>query len=304
MAVPSARLHSNEILKRRAAALSLVYNVALTVIKLVAALITGSVSLLSETIHSATDIVASAIAFVSVRAAAVPPDEEHPYGHGKIESLAGFGESVLLLLIVVYVVFESIQRLLFKTTVENLDVGIWVMVGSIVSSLIVARHVQGVAKRTGSLALLSNGQHLMVDFWTSMGVLAALLVTRFSGWREADAVFAIGLAAWLGLNAWRLCVTAFHQLIDRRLEDGEIERIEEIVRAHPGIISHHKLRTRLSGTTRYIDFHIVVPNEWSVVQAHECADALEKTLEREMDPAQVVIHVDPFDLRKQIAPQA
>jgi cation diffusion facilitator family transporter len=292
-------LQPDEQLKRRAATVSLAYNVTLTLVKLIAALITGSVSLLSETIHSGTDIVASAIALVSVRAAAVPPDEEHPYGHGKIESLAGFGESVLLLLIVIYIVFESITRLISPAELQSVDLGIWVMVASIVSSLGVARYVQGIARRTKSMALLSNGQHLMVDFWTSVGVLAALVVTRLTGWKAADPVFAIGLAVWLALNAWRLSVQAFHQLIDRRLSDDELKLIEEVVHAHPGLLSYHRLRTRLSGAMRYIDMHIVVPNEWSVVQAHECADMLEKTLEAELAPAQVVIHVDPFDLTKQ-----
>src|SRR4051812_31012358 len=111
--------------KRVAATLSLVYNVVLTALKILAAVVTGSVSLVSESVHSATDIVASAIALISVRAAAVPPDEDHPYGHGKIESLAGFGESILLLGIVGYIVFEAIQRLLTHSKVENLGIGIW-----------------------------------------------------------------------------------------------------------------------------------------------------------------------------------
>jgi len=290
--LPEARL------KKRAATISLAYNIVLTLLKLAGALLTGSVSLLSEAIHSATDIIASGIALLSVRAAAAPPDEEHPYGHGKIESLAGFAESILLLMTVGYVVYESIQRLLRNSAVENMNLGIWIMGFSVVSSFLVGRHVQKIADETGSMALASNGQHLMVDFWTSLGVLAALLVTKLTGWAQADSYFAMALAAWLALGAYRLSHEAFQQLIDRRLEDSEIEKVREMVHEHPGILSFHRLRSRMSGTTRYIEFHVVVPAEWSVVEAHDCVDVLEKKIAEALQPAVVVIHVDPYDPAK------
>jgi cation diffusion facilitator family transporter len=282
-------------LKKRAAGVSLVYNVTLTLLKLAAALVTGSVSMLSEATHSATDIVASGIAFISVRAAAVPPDDEHPYGHGKIESLAGFAESILLLLIVGYVAIESVQRLLRGSQVQSLDVGLWIMAFSVVTSYATAKYVKKIAYRSGSLALHSNSQHLMVDCVTSVGVLIALLVTKLTGWQEADPIFALALTVWMAFGAFKLARLAYEQLIDRRLEDGEIAEIKAIVADHDGVISSHRLRTRLSGNTRYIDMHIVVPAEWSVVQAHAVADQLEKRLAGAFAPAAVVIHVDPYD---------
>jgi cation diffusion facilitator family transporter len=280
---------------RRAAMVSLSYNVILTIIKLIAAVITGSMSLLSEAVHSATDIVASAIAFFSVKMAALPPDEEHPYGHGKVESLAGFSESVLLLLIVVYILAEAGMRLIRGSTVDNLEVGIWVMAFSSVTSFLTGRYVARVGEETESLALRSNGQHLMVDFWTSVGVVAALLVTHLTGWGQADAVFAMGLALWIARGAWRLSREAFNELIDRRMADEEIVLIHEIVHSEPGVISYHRLRTRHSGHVHYIDLHIVVPNNWSVVHAHDLADRLEHRICEALAPAVVVIHVDPFD---------
>ncbi len=292
------RLRLEERLKRRAAILSLGYNSTLTVLKLIAAVLTGSVSLLSESVHSATDVVASFVAFLSIRVAAVPPDEEHPYGHGKVESLAGLGESVMLLIIVVYIVVEAIGRLRHGSEVKNLDIGIAVMGISAVSSLFVARHVTKIGNRTSSLALRSNGQHLMVDFWTSVGVLVALAVTRFSGWQQADAYVAIGLAAWIAFGAIRMSREAVQQLIDHRLPDDELARIAAVLSDSPGVISYHHLRTRHSGHVHYIDVHVVVPAEWSLVQAHDLADAIEKRIEEELAPAHAVIHVDPFDERK------
>jgi cation diffusion facilitator family transporter len=288
----------SEALNRRAATLSVAYNVALTVIKLAAALFTGSVSLLSEAVHSATDIVASFIAFLSVRAASVPPDDEHPYGHGKIESLAGLSESVLLLVIVVYIVVEAIQRLIHGGEVGHLELGLGVMVFSSITSFIAGRYVGKVADRTGSLALRSNGQHLMVDFWTSVGVLLALGITRVTGWQQADSVFAIVLALWIAFGAIRISYDAVNELIDRRLPEEEEAKVRAILDESKGCLSYHRLRTRHSGQFHYIDVHIVVPNEWSLTHAHDLAEEIEKKIQREVPPAHVVIHVDPFDYGK------
>jgi cation diffusion facilitator family transporter len=267
-------------------------------LKLVAAALTGSVSLLSEGVHSATDVVASFIAFLSIKAASVPPDEEHPYGHGKIESLAGLGESVLLLLIVVYIVFEAAQRLATGAQVQNLDIGLWVMAFSSLSSLAVGAYVRRVGVATQSVALRSNGQHLMVDFWTSVGVLVALFITQVTGWKEADAIVAIALACWIALGAVMMSREAIDQLIDRKIPADEVARIEQILNEAEGCISWHKLRTRHSGHVHYIDVHIVVPSDWSVVQAHDLADSVEKRIQRELAPAHAVIHVDPYDPSK------
>jgi cation diffusion facilitator family transporter len=291
-------VNERELAKKRAASLSLAYNVTLTVLKLVAAALTGSVSLLSEGVHSATDVVASFVAFLSIKAAAVPPDEEHPYGHGKIESLAGLGESVLLLMIVVYIIFEAIQRLLQRAQVQNLDLGLWVMTFSALSSLGVGRYVQRVGRETGSLALRSNGQHLMVDFWTSVGVIVALGVTKLSGWRQADSYFAIALAIWIARGAYLMSREAIDQLIDKKIAPEEVDKIVGILDASKGCISWHRLRTRHSGHVHYVDVHIVVPNEWSVVEAHDLADSIEKNIQAELPPAVVVVHVDPYDPRK------
>lgn len=282
-------------LKSKAAGISLGYNVALTLLKLAAAVLTGSVSLLSEAVHSATDVIASGFAFLSVRAASAPPDEDHPYGHGKIESVASFGEAVMLLGIVVYIVFEAVNRLRQGAEVHHLDIGLWVMGVSALSSLAVGQYVNVVAKRTDSLALRSNGQHLIVDFWTSFGVLVALGVTRVTGWVHADAIFALLLAAWISYGAWGMVRESFDHLVDKALPPEEIAKIRAILDQEPGCLSWHQLRARHSGETHYIEAHVVVPNDWSVVQAHDLADRIEIQIAEALSPAQVVIHIDPYD---------
>lgn len=284
-----------EFEKRRAASVSLVFNVASTVVKLVAAVLTGSVSLLSEAAHSLTDVFASSIALASVKAAAAPPDEEHPFGHGKIESLAGFGESILLFGVVVYVVVEAIQRLITPQPIAQLDLGLAVMAASSVGALVVARYVGRIGYKTNSLALKSNAQHLMVDFVTSVGVLVGLFAVTLTGVTWSDSVVALGLAAWMSHGAYTLARQAFHDLIDVRLPDEEVSQIRQLVDSEPGMLGYHKLRTRRAGSLRYVDMHIVVPREWTVVEAHDLADRLEKRIEAELAPANVVIHVDPYD---------
>ncbi|MCS6919181.1 MAG: cation diffusion facilitator family transporter [Fimbriimonadales bacterium] len=286
---------SEDCTKRRAAVLSLSYNLAAAGVKLVAALLTGSVSLLSEALHSATDVVASFFAYLGVRIGATPPDKQHPYGHGKVETLAGFGESILLMLIVGYLMVEGVRRLIVGSELEHLEWGVGVMALSTLTSLAVGQYVWRVGKRTHSLALMSNGQHLMIDFWTSLGLLIALGVIHFTGWTFIDALLAIAIALWLFRGAWRLAHRAFHELIDHSLPQEELAQIHQILRSEPHLLNYHNLRTRRSGAMRYVDVHIVLPNDWSLQQAHAVADALERQIECKLHPVEVTIHVDPYD---------
>ena len=285
-------------LRNRAASLSLVCNILLTALKIVGAVTTGSVSLLSDAVHSATDIVASSISFVSVRVSMVPPDETHPYGHGKIETLAGLSEAILLLCVVGYLGFESVHRLIRPEPVQNAQFGIWLMAISAVVSLVVGRFVAKAGVSTKSDSLKSNGQHFLVDFWTSVGVLAALVINHLSNWDRTDGVVGLGLSLWLGYGAWQMAVRASNELIDRRIEDHELANIEAILTSDEGVLSYHRLRTRHSGAWHYVDVHVVVPRDWSVVQAHDLADRLEKDISATLSPCHVVIHIDPYDEEK------
>lgn len=291
-------LVEDAVQKKRAASVSLICNVGLTVIKLFAAGLTGSVGMLSEAVHSATDIVASALAFVSVRVAMAPPDEEHPYGHGKVETVAGFGESILLLGICAFLAYESIHRLFFPEPVMRIGLGVGVMAGSALVSLLVGRYIDRVAAKTNSLALRSNGRHMMSDFWTSLSVLATLGIYHFTKWQGIDAVMGLLIAAWLARSSWKMTKYAFNELIDHRVETHEVDRIKSILDDDVDTISYHRLRTRHSGVWHYVEVHVVVPREWSVVQAHDHADRLEKAIAQAIMPAQVVIHIDPYDEEK------
>lgn len=273
-------------------------NVAMTLAKLIAAVLTSSVGLLSEAIHSASDVFSSLLAYLGIRAAAAPPDEDHPYGHGKIESLAGFGESIMVFGIVAYVAIESVHRLITPQKVEQVSLGIIVMGISAGVAFLIGGISRKVAAETGSMALKSNSMHWMLDAVTSAAVLVGLIAYQITGLKMIDPILGLVLAVWMFFGAVKLSREAFHELIDVILPESEVELVKKLVCEEAGALGYHRLRTRRSGTLRHIDLHLVVPREWSVVQAHDVADGLEKKIAAALSPAHVVIHVDPYDERK------
>lgn len=281
--------------KDGAARLSLAYNLLATAGKIVAAALTGSVGLAGEAAHSAVDVVSSGIALLSVRYAARPPDEDHPYGHGKVEAVSALAEAGLLFLTAGPLVVASVGRLISGGAVERVELGAGVMAVSAVSAFVVAARVSAVARRTGSPALEGNGHHLRADGLTSLGVLAGLLATRLTGWNGADGLVGTVLGVSMVVAGGRLGVGAVQQLLDRALPADEQAKIRAILDADPGVISHHALRGRHLGSDHDVDVHVVVARDWSVVQAHDLADRLETEIEAALAPCRAVIHIDPLD---------
>ncbi len=279
---------------RRAAGLSLGYNVLQTAVKLAAALLTGSVAFLTEAFHSGTDLAAAAISFVAVRYALAPPDEEHPYGHGKIDSLAGFAESVLLLGFSVFVAVSSVLRLFRPVALVEAGIGAWLMAGTALGAGLVGLYVGREGRATGSAALRSNAQHLRVDALTAAGVAAGVVLAGRTGAAWIDPLAALLLAGLLGREAARLARRAFGEVVDERIEAGEIAKIEGILTLDADVVGWHRVRTRHSGPEHLVDLHIVVPDEFSVADGHRVADRVEKAVEATLAPARCVVHVDPL----------
>lgn len=286
-------MDASEKQAQAAARLSLAYNCLQTTLKLIGAFLTGSISLLSEGLHSLSDILSSFISFVSIRAAAAPPDDEHPYGHGKIDTLAGLSEAIVLFLFSVYTAIISVAKFFNKPEVQKVDTGLGIIIACTLLGGLVFTRINRAAKESSSFALQSNAQHLLVDLMTSCGVLAALIVMKFTGWHYADPLFGFLLSLWLGYSSVTMIHKAFNEVIDRHIDPIELARIREILNSEPELLSYHKLRTRHSGNMHYIDVHLVVPRTWSVVQGHELADRVEKNIERELAPAVCTVHVDP-----------
>lgn len=281
--------------KSGAALLSVLSNTTLVTLKLVVGILSGSVSIISEAIHSANDLLAALIAYFSIRISLKPPDEEHPYGHGKAESISGAVEAVLIILASFWIIYEAVGRIVTGGEIQHLGWGTAVMAISVVLNYFVSRHLFKVARQEDSLALETDAQHLATDIYTSLGVTIGLVLVWITGWTIIDPIIAIAVALFILRIGWRLTVTAGVHLMDSSLPAMEIVTIEEIVRSDESVISFHDLRTRKSGNLRHIDMHIVIDADTRLVEAHQIADELEQKIVKALWPAQVVVHVDPYD---------
>ncbi|MCS6949719.1 MAG: cation diffusion facilitator family transporter [Armatimonadota bacterium] len=287
--------------KALAATISVCSNSILIVLKLLVGWLSGSVSIIAEAIHSANDLLAALIALVSVRIAERPPDAQHPYGHGKAEGISAALEALLIVGAAIWIVVESVDRILHPRPVENLTLGIAVMSISALLNTVVSRYLFRVAREEDSPALEADAQHLATDVYTSLGVIAGLALTGATGWYLIDPLVAIGVALLILHIGWSLTTKSVHHLMDAQLPSAEVSRIEHILNTEARIHSWHNLRTRKAGNTRHIDLHIVFRNDATLVEAHQVADELEKRIAAELAPAQVVIHVDPYDPQKETA---
>lgn len=285
--------------KVQAAGLSVVSNSTLVVLKLVVGFLSGSVSIIAEGIHSANDLIAALIAFISVRISEVPPDREHPYGHGKAESISAAAEAILIVGAALWIVVEAIRKMLKPEPVEHLFWGTAVMVISAMTNVLVSRYLFRVAREEDSPALEADAHHLATDVYTSVGVAFGLVMTWLTDWHFLDPLVAIGVAILILRIGLSLTMKSLHHLMDAQLPVTEVSRIEDILNSEGRIHSWHNLRTRKAGSTRHIDLHIVFRNDATLLEAHQVADEIEKRIAEELAPAQVVIHVDPYDPAKE-----
>ena len=245
------------ITKPAAAGVSIASNAILIALKLAAAAITGSIAILSEALHSMIDLIASVIAFVAVRRADEPADEEHPYGHQKIESVAASIEGMLILVGAGIIVYESVRRLSTGAEVESLGVGIAVIAFSAVANAGVAYFLRGQARKHSSPALAGDAAHLGTDSLTSLGVLIGLVLVEATGVVEIDSVVAILVAGVIVGAGVRIMRRASGALVDEAPPPEEMDRIEAAIAGArpPEMVGYHRLRARTAGSRRYIDFH-------------------------------------------------
>jgi cation diffusion facilitator family transporter len=286
--------------KRRAALLSILSNVVLVAAKLVVGILSGSVSVLSEAVHSATDLVASLIAFFSVRASDTPPDAEHPYGHGKLEGITGLAEALLIFLAAFYIVYEAMSKLLGRHGEPPLiDAGLAVMAVSAVTNFFLSRYLRRVAHETDSLALLADGEHLQTDVVTSVGVFAGLALTRITHLGWIDPVTGLCVALLIIHTAYRLTRHSMKPLLDARLPVEEEARIKNILNNDSRVLGYHKLRTRKSGSQRHADVHVLIDDDSTLVEAHDLSEELEDNIRTVLPETHINIHIEPYHAEMQ-----
>jgi cation diffusion facilitator family transporter len=281
--------------KAGAAWLSVVSNVVLIVLKLVAGLLTGSIAILTEAIHSSIDLVASLIALFSVRKAEEPADEDHPYGHEKAENVAAGAEAMLILLGAVIIVIEAIRRLVNGSEISDVGIGIAIIGISIVANLIVSGYLYRRAKELESPALEGDAAHLRADAVTSIAVLVGLVLVEVTGNAAFDSIAALLVAGAIVATGIRLARKSGRVLMDEALPDGELDLIEQVIAASrtPEMAGYHKLRGRSAGSRRHVDLHVQFRAGTSLEEAHRQAHELRDAIEAEFTNADVLIHVEP-----------
>ena len=283
--------------KRHAAALSIVSNTLLILLKVVAGALTGSVAILTEAMHSAIDLIASIVAFVSVRKADEPADERHPYGHEKMENLAAAIEGMLILVGSGVIVFEASRRLFVGGEVERLWIGIGVVGLSIVVNLAVSAFLYRRARQTESPALEGDAAHLRTDAFTSTGVLVGLVLVQVTDAQWLDPAVALLVAVAIVISGVRILARSSRILVDEALPQEELDVIRTAVLSFGprGMVGYHNLRARKAGARRLVDLHVQFRGGTSLEQAHQTAHLLQDAIEDRLGNVDVLIHIEPAD---------
>ena len=282
--------------RQRTAAVSVAAAVFLVAVKLATGLATGSLAFLAEAVHSGTDLVAALLTFFAVRVALRPPDREHHYGHGKAEHLAALGESAFLLLVSLFIAYESIRRLIDGSSGHDVDVTWWALtVLGLVIAVDASRALTSfrTSRRYGSAALAANALHFTSDLAGSIAVLVGLLLVR-AGHPTADAAAALFVAVLVVLAALRLARKSIDVLMDRSVADAD-DRIRAALAQADENVEVRRVRVRQAGGGHFVDLVVGVPMDTGVTQAHTVADRIEEVVERALGGADVVVHIEPTE---------
>lgn len=280
--------------KGGAAKLALFVVLGLVGLKMGVAIVTGSISILAQTADSFLDLLAVVITVLAIGIAAKPADEEHPFGHGKIENVSAIVQAILIFTAGGLIIYSAIIRLISGVTIELTEAGMGIMVVSIVASLLLSRHLLKVSRATDSLALEAIGHNIAADVYSAAGVLAGLVAIRITGLIILDPIIALAVSLIILKSAYNVIRRSFGGLIDVKLPEAEENTIRSIINKHSGqLVGFHELRTRKSGSQRFIELHLVMPKNTSVEEAHQLCDHLEQDFKNKLDNTNITIHVEP-----------
>ena len=257
---------------------------------------TGSVAMLSSLVDSTLDLIASALNLVAVRHALTPADEEHRFGHGKAEALAGLGQATFVGGSAAFLLLESLDRLVLPRPVTETSLGLTVMVACTIITLALVLFQRHVIARTRSLAIGADQLHYTTDLATNAGVMLALFLSGWLGWTMADPLMGLVIAATIGWGAFKIVSGAYHELMDREFDEADRDRIKAVVSAHKEVVSLHDLRTRRAGHHAFIQMHLELPPEMTLSEAHRVSDEVEDEIRRLFPDAEVLTHLDPAGL--------
>jgi len=280
-------------LTARAAIASSVMAVTLIAMKTWAAWRTDSTAMLGSLADSGLDLIASLVVLLGVRIAAQPADHEHRFGHGKAEALASLVQVILITISAIFIAFRALGRLVSGAQTSDAELGIGVSIVAMILTIALISYQRHVIRRTGSLAIGTDRLHYSSDLMLNGSVIVALALDQFAGLAGADAVFGLLIALWLLWGAWKASSHAFDQLMDREWPDDLRERFLAAAKEYPELAGLHDFRTRTSGTHHFAQFHVWVPPEWTVKEAHDRLDRVEEELQQRFPNTEILIHVDP-----------
>jgi cation diffusion facilitator family transporter len=281
---------------RRFAWLSIAAAIATITLKAVAYSLTGSVGLLSDAVESIVNLVGASVALVMLTIAARPADEEHAYGHTKAEYFSSGVEGTLILLAAASIAVAAVRRLLAPQPIEQVGVGLAVSAVATAVNLAVALVLRRAGKTYHSITLEADGQHLMTDVWTSVGVIGGVFAVSMTGWLRLDPILAIAVAANIVRIGWRIVWRSAHGLMDTALPAGELEAVKAALASHLGEgVQYHALRTRQSGARRFVSLHVLVPGTWTVHEGHALLEDVEARIRAEVPNVTITTHLESLD---------
>ena len=282
----------------RIAAISLATTICLLALKLILGIISGSIAVLSDALDSGTDVVGGTAALISIRVAAWPADQDHPYGHGKVESISASVAATVVAIGGGFVVFQSVRRLIVGSPEINVGLALAPMLVAAAANVILTFYMRREARRARSLALASEATHLQTNVVQAVAVIAGLTVVGVTGLRLFDPLVALGLAAYMGWAAVHLARAALTEVMDVALPDDELRAIHDVLVAHQDEIrGFHRLRSRKAGPTRHVDMHLLVDPHSTIEEVHTLCDRIEREISERLPGATVTIHPEPDDGR-------
>lgn len=281
------------MLKSNAAMLSIASNTALIIFKVITGIMVGSISIISEAIHSSIDLLASIIAYFSIKKAEKAEDKEHPFGHGKFENVSGFAEALLILFAAAIIIAEAVKKLMNGFELNDVTPGLIVMLIAAVINLFISRILFKVSKRTNSIALEADAYHLLTDVVTSFGVFIGLLLLKFTHWQLLDPITAIFVALLIIKTGISLTRKSMKDLVDSSLSNEELTTISEIIKSYSQVVSYHELRTRKSGEQREIDIHLEFNMYYTLLETHNVCNLIENEIKVVYPNSYIMIHCEP-----------
>lgn len=282
--------------KKITAVISIFSNIVLTILKVISGILSGSISIISEALHSLVDLFASFLTYFSVMKSSKPADCDHPYGHGKYEDVSGTIEGILIIFASIFIIYEAVRKIISGAFIESSNVsGIIVMAFAVIVNFIVSSILIKVAKESNSISLLADGEHLRTDVYSSLGVMAGLIMIKLTGYTILDPIIAILIAIFIYKTGYKISKKGFGNLLDHSLSDSDIEKIQIILNSFSSAITLKEgwIKTRQVGPYVDIDLILCFPKDTTLCECHKICDEIEKKIKNEFINCFISIHTEP-----------